>query len=156
ISAGRVKEELIGEASGSAGGISTVFARTEYGYQGSVPNVVTREEPLAGGSSLSIVMYDGLSRPLEVAQAGGSSSTKSGYDEAGNVVSYTAPGMKEETATFDSRGLATQRTMADGKKLQYSYDAIGALQTLQDESSETTTYTPDGLGRTVRIQYADG
>jgi len=157
-SAGRVKEELIGEASGASGAVdaSTAFARTEYGYQGSVPNMVTKSEPLAGGSSLSIVMYDGLARPLEVAQAGGSSSTKSDYDEAGNVTSYTAPGMNEETATFDSRGLATKRIMSDGKTLQYEYDAAGNLLNLKDESGENTIYTPDGLGRTVRVQYYDG
>ncbi|HMJ85916.1 MAG TPA: RHS repeat-associated core domain-containing protein, partial [Vicinamibacterales bacterium] len=157
--AGRVKETLVGEATGTDGAIdaASAFSRTTYGYQGFAPNVITQYEPLAAGvSSVTIAMFDGLARPLELAQSGGSSSTKNQYDEAGNVVSHTAPGMKEEKATYDSRGLMTSRTLSDGRTQELQYDESGALSSRKDESGETTTYTNDDLGRLTKVQYADG
>jgi len=156
--AGRVKEDLVGEATGvDPIDSSAIFSSTTYSYQGNVPNMVSTSEPLAGGaSSVAITMYDGLGRAAEIAVSGATTSTKNGYDEAGNVIAHTAQGMNQETAQFDSRGLATSRTMADGKTLQYQYDELGNLRTLQDESGESTIYTPDGLGRPFRVQYPDG
>ena len=157
--AGRVKETLIGEATGAEGAVdaSSAFSRTTFGYQGFAPNVITQYEPLAAGaSSLTITMFDGLGRPLELAQSGGSSSSKNQFDEASNVVSHTSPGMKEEKATYDSRGLVTTRTLTDGRTQEFQYDETGALTSRRDESGETTTYTNDDLGRVTKIQYADG
>ena len=155
---GRLKEERAGASTGVFNDPTDAetYSLTTYGYLGHSPNVVTHGEPRAGATSTTITIYDGLGRPTEAATAGGTDSTQTGYDEAGNIVSYKPQGMSASTATFDSRGLATVRTHPSGGDVQYLYDDLGNVRSYRDESGATTTYTPDGLGRIVRVDYPDG
>jgi RHS repeat-associated protein len=154
--AGRTKETRAGTPS-SDGDIQDggAFAKTRIAYIGFDPATVFREEPQTGAISTTATVFDGLHRPVEVIESGGTDSSRSEYDEAGNVTLYKPAGSPAETMTYDSRGLMKSHTLADGKQQHFVYDALGNLTERRDESGETTKYVTDGLGRVIRTDYPD-
>ncbi|HEX2832541.1 MAG TPA: Ig-like domain-containing protein [Thermoanaerobaculia bacterium] len=134
---------------------SDTFAKTRYAYIGFDPATTFSEEPRSGAISTIATLFDGLHRPVELIQSGGSDTTRREYDEAGNITLHKAEGMAAETMTYDSRGLMRSRTLADGRQQHFLYDALGNLIERRDESGETTTYVNDGIGRVKRIEYPD-
>lgn len=157
--AGRVESTRSGLSEHPSGLIVSseeTFAETRFsGYRGALPDVVTTREPRVGAEYPASVAHDALGRATEVVEADGAYTTKTRYDESGNVLELERPGMNAETAVFDSRGLPTRQTTADGKQLHYIYDARGVLRERRDEAGESTFYETDALGRVTEVRYAD-
>ncbi|MDP9191460.1 MAG: Ig-like domain-containing protein [Acidobacteriota bacterium] len=154
---GRVVATLLGGATTSDSPVTDVFARQDVpSYRGSVPELVTAAEPKASAQYQTSLGHDGLGRPTSVLEAGGAYATSTQYDEAGNVRLLQRPGLAAEQASYDGRGLLTQRVLADGKILRYIHDAIGNLRQSIDEAGEITNYETDSLGRIKKTLYPDG
>ncbi len=158
--AGRLERTIYGASTGNSGAPSgaNLFdeALFDYSSGGSVPGKVTYKEPLAGVSSATTAVFDGLERPIEVQVEGASDSTKTTYDEAGNALTFDAQGMAVASATYDSRGLLTSSTQPGGGTMSYTYDALGSMREYKDEDGVLTRYTTDGLGRVTKVDYPDG
>jgi RHS repeat-associated protein len=157
--AGRVTRSREGGYVGPTGSLDQglVFAKsTVTEFSGGFPSAAEWSERTAGVSYKTSAEFDALGRPRSALEAGGSYRTGLRYDESGNVLGLTAPGMSEAGATYDSRGLVVTRTRPDGAVARFTYDALGNLKTFTDESGEETGYDTDALGRTTAIRFADG
>ncbi|MCM2317215.1 MAG: hypothetical protein NDJ92_18880, partial [Thermoanaerobaculia bacterium] len=157
--AGRVTTTRAGGYLGSDGSLDNgiVFAKsTVTAFSGAVPLATEWSERTAGVSYKSSIEPDGLGRPRSALEAGGAYRAALNYDESGNVLGLTAPGMAEAGATYDSRGLVVARTAPDGTVSRSTYDALGNLRKNTDESGEATEYDTDALGRVTAIRFADG
>ena len=156
----RVQEEIFDSAGRKIrqtfGSGSAAFSETTYTYKGFNPETITLEEPLAGASSTTTVVADGLGRVIQTQVDGGNDSTITEYDEAGNTLSLKTPGMAATVSKYDSRGLVTEMQHPDGSSTTYTYDSLGVLRSYGDEGGNTTFMTTDGLGRVVRTDYPDG
>jgi RHS repeat-associated protein len=167
--AGRVRHDYTAELPGTTGTITPddpiqkpgVWSQTDYQtYVGSVPQQMITREPQVGDVAFTTIHeYDGLDR-LHVLHAPGGYTTTVEHDEAGNPTSTTRPGMLPETAQFDSRGLAYQRTLPSAPpdtppQQKSTFDARGVLTTFTDEEGKVTTYKTDDLDRVVEIDYPD-
>ncbi|HVT43620.1 MAG TPA: hypothetical protein VMT00_04450, partial [Thermoanaerobaculia bacterium] len=111
-----------------------------------------------GPALASSAQFDALGRATEITEGEGSKvyTTRLVHDEAGNLVSLTAPGLAAETLTWDARGRLTERTKPDGGTLRFTWDALGNLTRYSDEAGKAIDYAIDALGRVERVTYADG
>jgi RHS repeat-associated protein len=96
---------------------------------------------------LTTYRYDALGRTTSVILQDGSASTVS---YSGNTVTATDPAGKKRQSTYDSLGRLTQVVEDPGGLgyiSTYSYDAVGNLLSVVQNSSRQRTFAYDGLSR---------
>ena len=128
-----------------------------------------------GGATVSTMTYDGLGRPLTVADATaatvsyryGANGLTSITDPLGRITSFTpnAAGAftsvtdgrgKTTTFTLDSRGRVATRTLPAGGHDGTTYDLAGRPLVYTDFTGVTVTWTYDAQGRLARKAASDG
>ncbi|QNN46213.1 putative Ig domain-containing protein [Thermomonas brevis] len=133
---------------------------TTYAHSDSARSlVVTTPE----GVSVTTV-HNRFGQTVTVSQAlpgGGTATATTTYDRNGAVVSVLDPLGNSTGNVYDVRGLLTEATDASGRKVQYTYDAIGRQLTRVEDPGAgklnlTTTYTYDGQGRRLDVTDASG
>ena len=85
-----------------------------------------------------------------------SSTTKTGYDGDGNVLTQTDGNGHTTTYTYDPLNRVASTTNPDGHTTTDSYDGAGNLLTSVDPSGRTTGYSYDAANRVTGISYSDG
>ncbi|TXI02313.1 MAG: hypothetical protein E6Q76_15660, partial [Rhizobium sp.] len=133
---------------------------TTYAHSDSARSlVVTTPE----GVSVTTV-HNRFGQTVTVSQAlpgGGTATATTTYDRNGAVVSVLDPLGNSTGNVYDVRGLLTEATDASGRKVQYTYDAVGRQLTRVEDPGAgklnlTTTYTYDGQGRRLDVTDASG
>ncbi|MFI0163383.1 polymorphic toxin-type HINT domain-containing protein [Streptomyces sp. NPDC017095] len=104
--------------------------------------------------------YDDLDRPvtstaIERKPRPGAFTTRSEYDDAGNVVRQTSPSGAESRFTYDSLGQPTRLQEPSGVVTQLGYDAEGREVRRTDGMGRTSAKIYDQLGRLVQDQDLD-
>lgn len=159
-SAGRVTEQLSGEAAGPEALLdpSNTFAATRVtSYVSDLAKKIESREPRAGRKSETTVDYDGLGRPIVTIEGAGAYTSSAIYDEAGNALVTQSAGMQQVQMQYDSRGLLLDQRFGSGKNIHRIYDELGTLRQYIDETTIQTTYTDvDELGRVTKTRYPDG
>jgi len=86
-----------------------------------------------------------------------SATTSLAYDARGFLSAITYPDGKGFTFDYNAAGRRTRRTGHDGYTLNYSYDAVGRLQSLSNNvSGLEVLYTYDATGRLVGEEKGNG
>jgi RHS repeat-associated protein len=154
--AGRLLNEAYG--AGTIGGLSsTVYATSVSGYGASyMPLNTTTNEPQSPipNAFVSNFSFDTLGNATNFTLGGLQWTNK--FNEAADVISWSAPGRPSSTAQYDSRGLVTSETRPDGAALAHQYHASGGSTQYKDETAEETNRATDSMGRPALVQFADG
>ncbi len=150
----------------AAGGAS----RTEYNALGKESALIDKN------GNRTTIDYDANGRKSKVTYSDGSTELMS-YDEEGNLTSMTDRSGRVTTHTYDGMNRPTRTTFADGTFTTTEYDAAGktichhrrAWQShairvrpaghktrMIDAAGNTTTYTPNAVGRNTSVTDPNG
>ncbi|MER7107849.1 polymorphic toxin-type HINT domain-containing protein [Streptomyces sp. NPDC000229] len=104
--------------------------------------------------------YDDLDRPvtqtsIERKPVPGAFTTRSEYDDAGNVVRQTNPGGGVTQYTYDTLSQITKVVQPSGVTTQFGYDALGREVRTTDGKGRTSAKMYDQLGRVVEDSDMD-
>ncbi|MBP0011245.1 RHS repeat-associated core domain-containing protein, partial [Roseofilum sp. Belize Diploria] len=117
--------------------------RTEYKYD-EAGNIV---EQLNANGERTQYEYDGLGQRTAVVRAMGQES-RSKYDELGNPIETTDFNGNTILYTYDEQGRLVSKTLSGETEpfIQYGYNAMGRLESVEDDRGLTTyTYEDRGL-----------
>jgi YD repeat-containing protein len=122
-----------------------IITRYEYNNAGDLVRIV------APGSDTTAIEYDG-NHGLPIAITDSRKRTiRMTYDQAGRVVSRTAPDNATTRYTYDAYGNIQTITGPDGKTTTYVYSITGELLESRNPASQVTHYTYNNAGRLASL-----
>lgn len=121
-------------------GNTTTYVHDKLGRRTSVTDAMDATQETA---------YDPVGRPAVITDAAGANWVTT-YDEVGNALTVTDPAGLVQRFTYDA-GDRIRTAIAPKRLFTYTYDKVGRLRTLEDESMASTkrTWEYDGRGRRV-------
>ena len=128
--------------------------RYVYTYDMAGQRVRDQVRTLTGGDRERALEYDRLGRLSRIVVADG--RYELGYDDAGRIVSFRAPGGEPETFQYDVAGRLAAQRVPGGPAILYRYDARDGLVSATDADGSAYLYTHDDLGRLTRLVNPSG
>ncbi len=126
-------------------------------------NTVTFETNSAGqitrriGSDGDIITYEYNSRAQLIRMTDASGVTEIDYFPNGSLKTINYPNDRSLTYQYDTAGRRTQVVHQDGFTLNYSYDALGRLELVRDDTNASLVqYMYDKTGRLTREEKGNG
>ncbi|WP_075072943.1 RHS repeat-associated core domain-containing protein [Longilinea arvoryzae] len=110
-----------------------------------------------GGQEVSY-SYDAAGNRLSMTTPAG--TTLYGYDDAGQLAGVTDPSGGASSYTYDAAGLRTQLVLPNGVAIDYGYDALDRLTSIDQHLGAATLasydYTLDPAGNRLSLTEANG
>jgi len=138
-SANGLLESVDGPLSGTGDTVS--FSYTPAGY------LATRTDEV--GHVTTITSHDGRGAPLTIEDENGIDTVMT-YDGVGRPLTVTidpGPSQSQYTMTYDAAGNLDRLTVPGGGWLEYTYDDASRVTSIENDRSETQTFTLNDFGQ---------